>query len=57
METNLLDIYSQSPDWIKAAMIIGLPAAILGLFWILLWYRVEMRRIDRIWPADRRSGG
>lgn len=57
METSLLDIYSQSPDWIKAAMILGLPAALLGLLWILLWYRVEMRRIERVWPAGTRRDG
>ncbi len=48
METGILAFYSQSPDWIKAAIIIGMPASALALLWILLWYRVEMTRIERV---------
>ena len=50
MDYSLIDFYSQSPDWIKAAIILGVPAFLLGLLWLLLWYRVEITRIDRVWP-------
>lgn len=50
MDYSLLDFYRQSPDWIKGAVIIGIPAFTLGLLWLLLWYRVEIIRIERVWP-------
>ncbi len=50
MDFSLLDFYRQSPDWIKGAVILGVPVFSLGLLWVLLWYRVEITRIDRVWP-------
>lgn len=50
MDYSLLDFYRQSPDWIKGAVILGVPLFLLCLLWLLLWYRVEITRIDRVWP-------
>ena len=55
MGTGILALYSQSPDWIKAAIIIGVPAGALALLWILLWYRVEMKRIERVFSPPFRG--
>lgn len=43
----MLEFYSQSPDWVKAAIVIGLPALGVAIFWIVMWYRVQMARIGR----------
>ncbi len=41
----MIEFYSQSPDWVKAAIVIGWPGLCIALTWVLLWYRVEMARI------------
>ena len=43
----MIEFYSQSPDWVKAAIVLGLPGLGVALTWVLLWYRVEMARIGR----------
>lgn len=43
----MIEFYSQSPDWVKAAIVIGLPTLGVALTWVLLWYRVEMARIGQ----------
>lgn len=43
---SLLDFYRESPDWIKVIWALSIPVFVLGLTWIVLWYRVAMRRIE-----------
>lgn len=43
----MIEFYSQSPDWVKAAIVIGWPGLALALLWLLLWYRVATLRLER----------
>ena len=42
---SIIDFYRESPDWIKVIWVLSLPAFVLCLTWLVLWYRVSMRRL------------
>ena len=41
----VLEIYRASPDWVKALWLLSIPAFVAAMTGMVLWYRVEMRRI------------
>lgn len=41
----VLEIYRASPDWVKALWVLSIPAFIAAMTGMVLWYRVEIRRI------------
>lgn len=44
--SSLIDFYRESPDWIKVIWILSLPAFVFCMTTVVLWYRVEMRRLQ-----------
>lgn len=41
----VLEIYRESPDWVKALWVLSIPAFIAAITGMVLWYRVETQRI------------
>lgn len=42
----LIDFYRSSPDWVKAVWVLSIPAFVVSMTALVLWYRVAMRRLE-----------
>lgn len=46
----LIDFFRSSPDWVKAVWVLSLPAFVVSMTALVLWYRVAMQRLHRANP-------
>ena len=51
MNPTLLNVYEQSPDWVKAVWVLSLPGFIVAMSWITAHYTVALLRLRRREPV------